>query len=133
MAINARGSQDPETEGGVIQWLLDSDPSIRWQVMRDLIGSPATDVAREHARVAMEGFGATLLRLQAADGRWGGAAWNRGWNSTMHVLLLLRDLGIDPASDAARRATDLVRDRVKWKGSGPEACDAHRFFAGNVE
>jgi hypothetical protein len=133
MATNARGSQNPETEQGVIQWLLDSDPSIRWQVMQDLIGSPAADVARERSRVAMEGFGATLLRLQTADGRWGGAAWNRGWNSTMHVLMLLRDLGIDPASDAVCRATDLVRYRVTWKGSGPEECDANRFFDGEVE
>ena len=59
----------------VMGWLLDSDPSIRWQVMRDLIGSPAEQVAAERARVATEGAGARLLRLQAADGRWGGAAW----------------------------------------------------------
>ena len=82
------------------EWLLDSDPSIRWQVMRDLTGAPADEVAAERARVATEGAGARLLALQGADGRWGGAAWNRGWNSTMHVLMLLRDMGLDPASDA---------------------------------
>ena len=82
-----------------VDWLLDSDPSIRWQVLRDLTDAPAEEVAAERARVATEGFGARLLALQAADGRWGGAAWNRGWDSTMHVLLLLRDLGLDPASD----------------------------------
>ena len=59
--------------------------------MRDLTGAPADDVAAERARVASEGAGARLLALQGADGRWGGAAWNRGWNSTMHVLMLLRD------------------------------------------
>jgi hypothetical protein len=101
--------------------------------MQDLIGSPAVEVAAERARVAMEGFGARLLGLQGADGRWGGAAWNRGWNSTMHVLMLLRELGIDPASDEVRHATDLVRDRVTWKGSGPEECDANGFFDGEVE
>src|ERR1700749_975025 len=108
MAINPRKSQAPKMERPVIQWLLDSDPSIRWQVMRDLIRSPAEEVAAERARIATEGAGARLLSLQAADGRWGGAAWNRGWNSTMHVLMLLRDLGLDPASDQARRATNLV-------------------------
>jgi hypothetical protein len=97
----------------VTDWLLDSDPSIRWQVMRDLTGAPATDVAAERSRVASEGVGAKLLALQTDDGRWGGAAWNRGWNSTMHVLMLLRDLGLDPASEQARRAVGLVGSRLE--------------------
>ena len=122
MAINLPKRQASETKEPVIKWLLDSDPSIRWQVMRDLIGSPVEEVAAERARVATKGAGARLLSLQAADGRWGGVAWNRGWNSTMHVLILLRDLGLDPASDQARRATDLVRERVMWKGCGPKEC-----------
>jgi hypothetical protein len=117
----------------VIAWLLDSDPSIRWQVMRDLIGAPAHEVAAERARVATEGWGARLLSLQASDGRWGGAAWNRGWDSTMHVLMLLRDLGLDPASDQARRAVGLVRDRVTWQGCGPQECDRNAFFEGEIE
>jgi len=117
----------------VVDWLLDSDPSIRWQVMRDLTDAPAAEVAAERARVATEGAGARLLALQAADGRWGGAAWNRGWNSTMHVLMLLRHMGLDPASAEARRAVGLVRDRVTWKGSGPEECAGNSFFAGEVE
>ena len=100
--------QTPKTQSQVLEWLLDSDPSIRWQVMRDLLGSPAEIVAAERARVATEGAGAALLTLQAPDGRWGGAAWNRGWNSTMHVLMLLRDMGLDPACGQARRATRLV-------------------------
>jgi len=116
-----------------IQWLLDSDPSIRWQVMRDLLQAPAKEVAAERARVAAEGAGARLLSLQAADGRWAGAAWNRGWNSTIHVLMLLRDMGLDPASDPARRATGLVRDRVTWKGCGPPECEVNAFFDGEVE
>ncbi|HEY6273193.1 MAG TPA: hypothetical protein VIX19_14530 [Terriglobales bacterium] len=56
------------------------------------------DVASERTRVATESVGARLLDLQADDGRWGGAAWNRGWDPTMHVLMLLRDLGLDPAA-----------------------------------
>jgi hypothetical protein len=125
--------QVPKPESTVISWLLDSDPSIRWQVMRDLVDAPADAVSAERARVATEGLGARLLALQAADGRWGGAAWNRGWNSTMHVLMLLRDLGLDPTSDQARRAVGLVRDRVTWKGCGPQACDDNPFFAGELE
>jgi len=133
MEINLPKRHAAKTEATVIQWLLDADPSIRWQVMRDLIGAPAEEVVAERARVATEGAGARLLGLQAADGRWGGAAWNRGWNSTLHVLMLLRDLGLDPASDQARRALDLVRERVTWKGCGPPECDVNAFFDGEVE
>jgi len=117
----------------VIDWLLDSDPAIRWQVMRDLNGASEGEVAAERARVATEGFGARLLALQADDGRWGDAAWNRGWDSTMHVLMLLRDMGLDLASDQARRAVGLVRDRVTWQGCGPQECDGNAFFEGEVE
>jgi hypothetical protein len=117
----------------VIDWLLDSDPSVRWQVMRDLTDAPAEEVAAERARVATEGAGARLLALQTADGRWGGAAWNRGWDSTMHVLSLLREMGLDPASTEARRAVGLVRDRVTWQGCGPQECDRNSFFTGEVE
>ena len=119
--------QDP-----VIGWLLDSDPAIRWQVMRDLLDAPADAVAAERAQIATKGWGARLLAMQAADGTWNGA-WNHGWDSTMHVLWLLREFGLDPASDETRRATDLVRDRVTWKGCGPPECDANSFFSGETE
>jgi hypothetical protein len=117
----------------IIDWLLDSEPSIRWQVMRDLIDAPADEIAAERARVAAEGAGARLLALQGADGTWGGVAWNRGWDSTMHALSLLREMGLDPASDPARRAVGLVCGRVTWQGCGPKACDGNPFFVGEVE
>jgi hypothetical protein len=121
------------SKSSLIEWLLDSDPSIRWQVMQDLINAPAKDVAIERTRIATQGWGAQLLALQGADGRWGGAAWNRGWNSTMHVLMLLREMGLDPASDEARFAVELVRERVAWKGCGPQECADNAFFEGEVE
>jgi hypothetical protein len=117
----------------VVNWLLDSDPSIRWQVMRDLTGASDEEVATERARIEVEGIGAQLLELQAADGKWGGVAWNRGWDSTMHVLMLLRDLGLNPTSEKARCALGLVRDKVTWKGCGPPECDGNSFFAGELE
>jgi hypothetical protein len=117
----------------VVDWLLDSDPAIRWQVLRDLTGARADEVSAERARIATGGLGARLLGLQAADGRWGGAAWNRGWDSTMHALTLLREMGLDPAGAEARRAVGLVRDRVTWQGCGPDECAGHAFFAGEIE
>ncbi len=131
MAANSSKRQDPQLESSVIQWLLDSDPALRWQVMRDLTDTPAEEVAAERARVATEGWGARLLALQGDDGAWSGVAWNRGYNSTMHVLMLLRDMGLDPASDQAQHAIGLVRDRVKW--SGWEAYEGNPFFAGETE
>src|SRR5499425_726502 len=100
----------------VIRWLLEGDPSIRWQTLRDLTGASPDEIAMARTRVATEGVGAQLLALQASDGRWAGAAWNRGWDSTMHALTLLREMGLDPESGAAQRALGLVRDRVTWQG-----------------
>ncbi len=119
----------------VIDWLLDSDPSIRWQVMRDLTHDPADVIAAERARIATEGWGARLLALQAPDGQWGGRPWSNDWTDTFHVLELLRRLGLDPGSEQARRATGLVRDRVTWRGGAPVETPwaDNRFFDGEVE
>ena len=133
MATNPARRQVSTSKSSAIRWLLDSDPSIRWQVMGDLTDAPADEVGVERARVATEGAGARLLVLQAPDGRWGGAAWNRGWDSTMHVLSLLREMGLDPASDEARRAVGLVSARVTWRGCGPQETDDNPFFVGEVE
>ena len=101
---------------GLLDWLLDSDPAIRWQVMRDLTDAPASRVASERARVANEGWGARLLALQADDGNWGGGAYSPKWISTTYTLLLLRHLGPDPSDQKVRAAVDLVRDRVVMGG-----------------
>ena len=111
----------------VIDWLLDSDPSIRWQVMRDLTDAPADEVAAERARVTREGWGAQLLALQPPDGRWPLADTDPEWSAFLHLLLLL-DLGLDPASDQARRAVGLVRDNLAWHWWGDKP-----FFEGEVE
>ena len=114
----------------VNEWLLDSDPSIRWQVMRDLMDEPEEVVAREQSRVASEGWGARLLDLQGPDGQWGGGAYIfPGWISTTDTLLLLRDLGLDSTSERARKAIGLVSDHSTW---GPEFEEAP-FFEGEVE
>ncbi|HSS36527.1 MAG TPA: hypothetical protein VLR93_09640 [Patescibacteria group bacterium] len=119
----------------VMEWLLDADPAIRWQVMRDLTHEPADVVAAERSRVATEGWGARLLGLQAPDGLWAGNAFSQDRTDTFHVLELLRGLGLDPESEPARRAIGLVREHVTW-GDGawwnPPWADS-RFFEGEVE
>jgi hypothetical protein len=119
----------------VVDWLLDSDPSIRWQVMRDLTHEPADVIAAERSRVATEGWGARLLALQSPDGLWTGNAFSQERTDTFHVLELLRRLGLDPESEQAQRAVGLVREHVTW-GDGawwnPPWADS-RFFEGEVE
>ena len=118
----------------VRDWLLDSDPSIRWQVMRDLLDEPGEVVAAERAKVATEGWGARLLALQGADGRWAGRPWSHDWTDTFHVLELLRRFGLDPESEPARRAVGLVIEHVTWRDPDFESPWAdNRFFDGEVE
>lgn len=112
----------------VMEWLLESDPAIRWQVMRDLTDAPPEVVATERSRVGREGWGARLLRLQDARGQWGGAEYSADWTSTTYALLLLRHLGLDPVSDEARAAVGRVREHVLWT-----EWDRRPFFSGEVE
>jgi hypothetical protein len=119
----------PEPRESVIRWLLDSDPSIRWQVMRDLCGESDEAVARERGRVAAEGWGSRLLEGQRPDGKWGDGASVPQWQSTLCTLVLLREMGLDPTSKRARKAVGLVRDRVTW---GPEFGESP-FFEGEAE
>ncbi len=125
----------------VLDWLLDSDPAIRWQALRDLADAPAEEVAGERARVATEGWGTRLLALQGDDGQWAGGAcfpgdfnwaswdWSRGqpWTSTLPALQLLWEFGIDPDAEVVRRAVARVRDACRWEHAGQP------FFSGEVE
>jgi len=99
-----------------LTWLLDSDPSIRWQVLRDLTEDDERTVTTERSRVAHEGWGARLLDLQAADGGWGEGVYSPKWTSTTYTLLLLRHFGPDPADERVADALTLVRDRVVMGG-----------------
>ena len=122
----------------VMEWLLDSDPAIRWQVMRDLTGEQTDLVQTERARVAHEGWGAELLGLQDANGHWDGGTYRPGWveeskpffdawTATHFSLQLLRDFGLDPDSPEAKQALPLVRDNVRWEANGA------LYFEGETE
>jgi len=98
-----------------IKWLLDSDPAIRWQVMRDLTDEHPDRIAAERSDVATEGWGAKLLSLQSPSGHWGGPQENRGLLITLYSLVVLMDLGLDPASKQARKMIDRVGKRLVFK------------------
>ncbi|HEX4459774.1 MAG TPA: hypothetical protein VIA18_17470, partial [Polyangia bacterium] len=113
----------------VVAWLLEGDPAVRWQALRDLTDATPAEVAEARARVAGDGLGAQLLSRQHADGAWHRGDDDATWYPTLHALLLLRATGVDPTD--ARVATALRRldDGFRWApefGSG-------RFFAGEVE
>jgi hypothetical protein len=128
------------------EWLLEGDPAIRWQVLRDLVEAPEEQVAAERARVETEGWGALLLALRDPDGQWAGGAcfpryvldnWRAGiepdfsegqpWTSTLPTLALLRDLGLPPDSPAARETIALVAQNCRWEH------DDEPFFEGESE
>jgi hypothetical protein len=122
---------------GVIDWLLESDPAIRWQALADLTDALPDEVAAVRARVEREGWGARLLALQGTDGLWDGGALfppsyrggepGQPWTTTMHTLQTLELLGLDPASGSARRAVALVAEHARWENAG------QRYFDGEVE
>lgn len=123
-----------------VAWLLASDPSIRWQAMRDLLGAPPAVWTAERRRVETEGWGAQLLSHQDDDGQWAGGAFvprgftsrewqaeGQPWTATSYALTQLREFGLDPASDRARRTVDLVGRNARWDEGGQP------FWAGETE
>ena len=111
----------------LLKWLLDSDPAIRWQVMRDLTDESPDAIQAERSRVATQGWGAQLLARQSAAGKWGTPKEDRNLLITFWALIVLKDLGLDPASQQARRMTDRV-DKLVFKGH-----NNRRFFEGETE
>lgn len=103
----------------VLDWLMDSDPSLRWQVMCDLGDEPEDGLAVERAQAAEEVWGARLLGLQGSDIQRGDGPLSPDWNGTTYTMRLLRDFGLEPESARARRDVGLVRDDVVWDKEGP--------------
>ncbi len=110
-------------------WLLNSDPSIRWQAFRDLRLAPESAAIHERARISREGWGAMLLGRQRPDGMWGDGQRSPLWDTTLCSLMLLRDLGVQPGCEGAQAAIQRVREKVTW---GEEFGDSP-FFEGEVE
>lgn len=113
-----------------VEWLLEGDPAIRWQVMRDLLDAPAPKVERERKKTTRSGWGARLLALQDRGGTWGRGLYSPKWISTTYTMLLLRDLGVPPDSPRLRRGCSLLLDEglkrdgginFEW-GSRAETC-----------
>lgn len=80
----------------IIKWILEGDPSIAWQGMRDLSGADGDQIEAMRRRVGKEGWGAGILSRQDPDGKWSGQLYIRKWISTTYTLLLLKEFGVLP-------------------------------------
>jgi hypothetical protein len=126
--------------GWVVGWLVDSDASIRWQVMRDLLDAAESEWTAERAKVETEGWGARLLSYEDDDGQWAGGAFlpsgfdfrewrevGQPWTATTFSLSQLREFGLDPSSDRVRRAVELIGVNSRWDEGGQP------YWEGEVE
>lgn len=131
----------PMLSDPVLGWLLDpaaSDPSIRWQVMRDLLERPKAEWSAERSRIETEGWGARLLAAEDADGSWAGGAhfpadfrWGsdepgQPWTSTSHSLTQLREFGLLPSARTEWMVERIGRN-VRWEHDG------QAYWEGEVE
>jgi hypothetical protein len=131
------------TDSGALRdWLMDTDPAIRWQVLRDLDDASAETVSAERRRVTREGWGARVLALRDAQGlREGGALFpvrdgrpypgmreeGQPWNATAYSMVWLQDLGADPKDPLIRKVIGDVQAHCRWEH------DNQPFFEGEVE
>jgi hypothetical protein len=108
----------------VCSWLLDGDPAIRWQTLRDVVGAGAHAVERERRNVAREGWGARLLARQDPEGTWAGGLSSDGglyhpkWTSTTYTMLLLRDFGLPATNRQAHKACPLLLEHGMQRDGG---------------
>jgi hypothetical protein len=120
-----------------IDWLLDSDPAIRWQAMRDLTDASPAAVAAERARVPHEGLGAEILACQGSDGSWRRTD-EPVWSTTLFTFLLLRATGVDRAEPAVESAVARLEASLRWNDTDCWDLRAAEFggkpfFEGEVE
>jgi hypothetical protein len=120
-----------------LAWLLEADPAIRWQAMRDLTDASPAAIAQERARVPREGLGAAILASQASNGSWSRPD-TPVWLPTLFTLLLLRSTGVDPADPSVESAIARLKTTLRWSNQPnwelrPAEFGGNPFFAGEVE
>lgn len=120
-----------------MDWLLDGDPAIRWQAMRDLTDASAEEIAAERARVPREGLGAEILARQESDGSWRRADAPI-WLPTLFTFLLLRATGVDRAEPAVEAAVARLEASLRWSNQPnwnlrAAELGGNPFFEGEVE
>ncbi len=120
-----------------VRWLLESDPAIAWQALRDLTDTPPADIAARRAQVPHQGLAAEILSLQQPDGSWHQDN-TPAWATTLFTLLLLRSTGVDCKDPAVAAAIERAESSLCWNDIDgwnlrPIALGGNPFFEGEVE
>jgi hypothetical protein len=105
-------------DDNIIDWLMEGDPAIRWQVMRDLLDAPEAEWQTERRRTQNQGWGAQLLAEQDARGVWGGGLYSPKWISSTYTLLTLVGIGLPPDCEPARRGAQIALDGLYGLDAG---------------
>ena len=111
-----------------IAWLLDSDPAIRFQAMRDLADVGPQELAVERARIPREGLGARILSCQGPDGPWLRPD-EPDWLPTLFTMQLLRTTEVDRTDPGVDFAVNRLASGFRWA----EEFGSKPFFEGEVE
>ena len=99
----------------IIEWLLEGDVSIQYQVSRDLLGIDREDLQQ---RIAQEGWGKQYLSKRNSNGHWGQRFYEPKWISTHYTLLDLRNLNIKPDNEIVKESIELVLNMGKAEDGG---------------
>jgi len=121
------GEYEFNGDGPVIAWLLDGDPAVRWQTMKDLLREQQDVVNEERRKVATEGWGKALLDRQDPEGTWVGKLYSPKWTSTTYTMLLLRRLGLSPDNPEARTACGILLNNGFYRDGGINYSKSYRY------
>ncbi|MBL6983735.1 MAG: hypothetical protein ISR58_21340 [Anaerolineales bacterium] len=99
----------------LIDYLLEGDVSIRYQVHRDLLATEKPDL---QDRIATEGWGAQFLSFRKKEGHWGQRFYQPKWISTHYTILDLKNLAISPKNEDIRQSISQVIQNLKGPDGG---------------
>lgn len=111
----------------IIDWLLKGDPSIRWQVLNEVVKSDKKIVEKERNKIAKEGWGAKLLSYQDEEGTWAQSLYSRKWISTTYSMLLLKRYGLPQNNKQALKASCILWENGIYKDGGINYASSYKY------
>jgi hypothetical protein len=112
-------------EQEIIHWLLDGDPAVRWQIMRDLLNDDEEKYSNEREKVARTGWGSRFLSYQEDNGIWGGGLYGPKWISTTYTMLTLRRIGLPVDNEQARMGCQVLLEGGFYQDGGINYFPSH--------
>jgi hypothetical protein len=102
----------------ILSWLLAGDPSIQWQVERDIMSENPKVYERTRAEMIKKGWGKRLLAKQDPDSGWGNGLYSPKWISTHYTLICLARLGLPQTNPQARSGCQYYLDNTFYEPDG---------------